>query len=218
MKKTIVFKLIVAVFGFYWLATLLFVSPDNYIKIAFFDQQGTFDTFFFQKWGFFAPPPKYNDRLYFTFESKKDSTVSYTFEVIEKLQERKSSKAPFNSSEDILDYVLSSTLHNINDGLFAVNQTLNFEDEVVDSIQQKNSIDDRIRKGKDYTQNSANFVTLKRYAKMVALRNNIKNIKDYNLTIEITQLDMPKFADRDLLGKEKRVREKLIFKSDKITL
>ncbi|CAM1371446.1 hypothetical protein [Tenacibaculum xiamenense] len=216
MRKTIVFKLIISVFAFYWLTTLLFVSPNNYIKISFLEHQETFDTFFFQKWGFFAPPPKHNDRLYFIFESKKDPKISYMFEVIEKLQERKSSKAPFNSSEDILDYVLSSTLHSISDGLFAVGQSLNYEDEVIDSIQ--NTLDDRIRKGKEYTQSTANFETLKRYAYVVAKRNNIGNIHDYNLTIEITQLDMPKFAERQKLGNMKKQEEKLIFKSDKIAL
>jgi len=175
----------------------------------------TFNTFFFQKWGFFAPPPKYNDRLYYTFESKNDTTQYHTFEVMAPLQKRKSTKAPFNSSEDILDYVLSSTLHSISDGLYAVNESLSYQEDKIDSLKPTKA--DRIEKGKLYTESTTNFQTLKNYAYLVAKKNGV-NTKDYRLIIEITQVEMPQFADRDLLNTEEEVIEKIVYKSDKIIL
>lgn len=67
MKKISLY-LAVFVFTFYWFITLTFVSPKNYITIKLYEEEQFFNTFFFQKWSFFAPPPKHNDRLYFEFE------------------------------------------------------------------------------------------------------------------------------------------------------
>jgi hypothetical protein len=213
MKK-IILNSILLVFIFYWLCTFLYVSPNNYIKISLLEEMQTFNTFFFQKWGFFAPPPKFNDRLYYTFESKKDSTISYTFEVMEPLQKRKSSKAPFNSSENILDYVLSSTVHSISDGLLTVNKAIDYQVEVSDTI--KSSTELKRQKGKEYVQTTSSYKTLIRYAKYVAKKNNINNLKNFSLVIEVVQLNIPKFADRNNIELTNVKEEGLIFKSDKI--
>lgn len=217
MKK-IIFNFILTVFITYWICTLIYVSPKNYIKISLLEEEQVFNTFFFQKWGFFAPPPSYNDRLYFIFESKKDSTKTFSLEAIKNLQDRKSRKAPFNSSEDVLDYILSSTIHSITDGLYAVNQSIDYEEEVSDSTSSKLKKYDRIIRGKDYVQTTANFQTLKQYGVFLAKKNNVQNIEDFNLIIEIVQIDMPKFADRHKLGEKENITENLIFKSDKTPL
>ena len=218
MMRKIRYYIVIFVFLFYWLSTFIFVSPNNFIKILLHEEEQLFTTFFFQKWGFFAPPPNYNDRLYYTFELKKDSTFSHTFEVMEPLQKRKSSNAPFNSSEDILDYILSTTVHSITDGLIAVNQSIDYEYEIkktTDSITF--DIDTlKFNRGKNYVQSTPNFQTLKRYAILVAKRHDIENLNDYYLTIDIIQSPMPKFADREKIGVIRPEIENLIFKSDKI--
>ncbi|CAM1343864.1 hypothetical protein [Tenacibaculum amylolyticum] len=212
MKKTLPY-FIVGIFSIYWLCTIIYVSPNNYIKISLLKQEQAFDIFFFQKWGFFAPPPDYNDRLYYTFHSKKDSTKAYTFEVMETLQEKKSARAPFNSSEDILDYILSNTLNSISSGLVTINQKIEYDKKTpFDSLKNRMNI---IEREKNYVQSSNNFSTLKKYAEFVAKKNNL-NIKDYFLTIEIVQSNMPKFADRNELEAPKKSLDNLIFKSDKI--
>ena len=76
MKK-ITFYAIFIVFILYWFFTLIFVSPKNFIKINLYEEEQIFNTFLFQKWGFFAPPPKYNDRLYYKFEKKKIQQNSF---------------------------------------------------------------------------------------------------------------------------------------------
>lgn len=212
--KRIIFNSILLVFVFYWLTTFLYVSPSNYVKISLLEEMQTFNTFFFQKWGFFAPPPKFNDRLYYTFESKKDSTISYTFEVMEPLQKRKSSKAPFNSSENILDYILSSSVHSLSDGLLTVNKSIDYQTEISDTINNKVQL--KRKKGKEYVQTTSSYKTLVGYAKYVAKKNNIIDLQNFSLVIEVVQLNIPKFADRNNLEASSLKEEGLIFKSDKI--
>jgi len=218
MKK-ITFYAIFIVFILYWFFTLIFVSPKNFIKINLYEEEQIFNTFLFQKWGFFAPPPKYNDRLYYKFEKKKDSTKFFLFEVMEPLQERKSKKAPFNSSEDILDYILSSTLYSISDGLIAINQSIDYEEELSDSIIDNNiSLKNRITVGNNYIQTLPSFKTLKNYGLFIAKKNNVENINQYNLKVQIIQVEMPKFADRKKLFDKKSFKRKLVFETDKISL
>src|SRR5665213_3955688 len=57
-----------SVLAVYWLVTLLYVSPNNPIRVQFLPQLAFFERFFFQRWEFFAPPPMYNERIYFIFE------------------------------------------------------------------------------------------------------------------------------------------------------
>ncbi|MBT8243894.1 hypothetical protein [Winogradskyella sp.] len=217
MKK-IYFYFIITVFVLYWLCTIVFVSPKNYITISLYEQEQFFNTFFFQKWGFFAPPPKHNDRLYFKFESKKDSTKFFLYEVIEPLQKRKSKKAPFNSSEDILDYILSSTILSITDGLIAVNESIDYKKITNDSLNNNIDLSKKIEEGKKYIQTLPSFQTLKNYGVFIARKHNVNNISEYNMTIEIIQVEMPKFADRDKLYDKKNHKSKIVFESDKISL
>ncbi|MFC5045507.1 hypothetical protein [Aquimarina hainanensis] len=153
--------------------------------------------------------------MYYVFENKSDSTDTKTFEVIAPLQRMKTSKAPFNSAEDILDYVLSSSLHSVSDGLVAVNESLSYQQDVGEMEEVTDEI--RIEKGRIYTQTTTNFQTLKNYAVFVAAKNHI-DINNYYVRIEMTQIDMPKFADRNKLNSPTGHEESLVFKSDKFTI
>jgi len=138
---------------------------------------------------------------------------------MEPLQERKSKKAPFNSSEDILDYILSSTLYSISDGLIAINQSIDYEEELSDSIIDNNiSLKNRITVGNNYIQTLPSFKTLKNYGLFIAKKNNVENINQYNLKVQIIQVEMPKFADRKKLFDKKSFKRKLVFETDKISL
>ncbi len=55
--------LILFIFSIYWSLTLIFTSPSNFINISLLEYSYVFETFFFQKWAFFAPPPNSNDRF-----------------------------------------------------------------------------------------------------------------------------------------------------------
>lgn len=206
--------LTIFIFAAYWFITLIFVSPHNFIKISLVEGEEMFNMLLFQQWGFFAPPPKYNDRLYYTFKNKKDSSDIKVFEVIEPLQRIKSANAPFNSSENILDYVLSSTINSVSDGIFAINEVMDYQKEIDSTVKVTDSI--RFDKNKAYTQSTGNFQTLKNYSYLVADRNNI-NLKDYSIKIDIAQVRMPKFADRNASDSLNVLTESIIFSSDEFT-
>ncbi len=213
------YYLFLSFFVIYWTCTLIFVSPKNFITISLFEQEQYFNMFFFQKWSFFAPPPRHNDRLYFKFESKKDSTEFFVYEVIQPLQKRKSIKAPFNSSEDILDYIISSTILSISDGLIAINESFEYEKDVNGNKKNNVTVNSQMYESKqNYIENTSSFKTLKNYGVFVANKNNVKCINEYYLTISIVQIEMPKFVDRHLIDCNVDNKQRLIYESTKISL
>ena len=71
----------IAAFSAYWGATFFFTMPDNYLKIKALAYDKVFQSIFYQQWSFFAPPPTYNDFLYFEFADTLSGEVQ-TFEVL----------------------------------------------------------------------------------------------------------------------------------------
>ncbi|MEW7277772.1 hypothetical protein ABW636_04175 [Aquimarina sp. 2201CG1-2-11] len=206
----------ILVFIVYWGFTGVFVAPDNYINISLLEESKVFNTFLFQKWGFFAPPPKSNDRLYYNFTSKNDCIKAYTFEVMEPLVKQKSRKAPFNSSEDLLDYVLSNTINSICDGLFLVNESIKDIEEVEKISLTENQ---KIEKGKVYVQSTNEYKTLQNYAFYVATKNGL-DPDNFYVDIQMSKVDLPKFIDRQKLSMTDSltINESIIFESDKFTI
>jgi hypothetical protein len=147
------------IFLSYWVVTILFVSPDNYVKISLIKGEEFFDDLFYQNWAFFAPPPTSDNRLYYRFEMLTDSCKVYTFEVLEPIIKMKRHAAPFNSSAEILEYVLSGVVQNITDGLYSVNQSVEFGNQfIADSLlYDKIPIYNELNLGKEYVQKSKNF-------------------------------------------------------------
>jgi hypothetical protein len=163
-----------------------------------------FETFLYQKWSFFAPPPKYDDRLYYIFK-KGENTQS--FEVVALLNKAKTANAPFNSHENLLDYVISNQIHAIDASLsdfYSVNNIKNTEN--VENIWLK-----------FYEENKTNSYirTLLNYAQIVAQQNNL-NYKEYEVSIMISHIDIPKFKDRHI--KDIKREEKIAFKTPFIKL
>ncbi|WP_420385840.1 hypothetical protein [Roseivirga sp.] len=206
---------IILCFGLYWTTTIVFVSPDNYINVSLLKFKHKFETYFYQQWGFFAPPPKYNDRLYYYFISDLNNEYVLRYEVIEDLQVIKSKKAPFNSTEDILDYILSSSLHAVNDGLVAVKESLEYElnNGLIEALNDSVIIEE----GRNFIQQIKSFETLFNYGQIVAKKNSVP--KDFNkVVIEISHVEMPKFYSRSELQRDSIKSEKVIFRSDTISL
>lgn len=216
VKNSVIFQnMLYVCFGIYWVTTILFVAPDNFVSISLLKYKLHFETYFYQQWGFFAPPPKYNDRLYYYFinDANKESVLRY--EVIQDLQALKSKRAPFNGTEDVLDYILSSSLHAINDGLVAVKESLEFEYNNRSTEDLKDSI--TIEEGKKFIQNIKSFKTLHEYGQMVASKNAIPKEFD-KVVIEVSHIQMPSFSSRFDIVKDSTKVELVIFRSDTILL
>ena len=100
---------ILAIVASYWAITLLYVSPNNYVRIQCNILLHTFGLVFYQKWNFFAPPPTYNSKVYITFFSDNENESVVNLEIIEPILKAKQQKGPFGfTQENVLDYILSS--------------------------------------------------------------------------------------------------------------
>jgi hypothetical protein len=194
-------------FLFYGIITLIFVTPDNFINISLVEYNSKFETFFYQRWGFFAPPPQSNDRLYYFFEKKNNKEEIIVYEVIEPLLKQKYLKAPFNGKEDLVDYLISNSINLIVDGIISVRESIEY-DAKLNNIKM-NEID-VVKKVNKAIKSTNQFKTLMNYSKKVALNNKI-DYGEYNVYLKITQKKVPKFIDR--YKKNFKESEQLIFDS-----
>ena len=176
---------LLSVFACYWITTLLFTLPDNYINISLYRYSQSFQFLFSQRWAFFAPPPTFDERLYYSFISKNDSTVK-SYEVLQAINEAKVKHAPFNWNDDIKDYLLSNSVISLND---LANDYHQYHEEG----DQSNA--DAANDIEDYLEASPYFKTLQNYAQIVAKSNAIDPVQ-YNCVISITRYNLPKFVDR----------------------
>lgn len=207
MFRYVLSTLITGLFLFYGITTLIFSSPDNFINISLIDYSDKFNTLFYQRWAFFAPPPQSNDRLYYIFEKKGNKSEITVYEVIEPLLKQKCIKAPFNSNEDLIDYLISNSIYLITDSMRVVRETFEYEaklkNEKIDELLLTKKVNTIIEVTKP-------FLTLLNYSKKVAQNNNLK-FEDYNVYLKITQKKIPKFIDR--YKKNVKDNEQLVFDS-----
>ena len=177
---------------FYGITTLIFSVPENYLNISLIEYESGFNSFFYQKWGFFAPPPKANERLYYIFEKKTNNKELIAFEVIEPLLKQKHEKAPFNTKEDLMDYLISNSIHNLTNIISTYRESLDYDTKLAKTESNELEKDKKVN---DAVKEVTSFKILLNYSKKIALNNNIK-FDDYNVRIKITQIDLPKFMDR----------------------
>ncbi|WP_298948618.1 hypothetical protein [uncultured Polaribacter sp.] len=193
MIRKIISSISILIFVFYWMTTLIFVSPKNYLNINLLEYSDLFNSFFYQKWGFFAPPPKTNERLYYTFENKFNSKDIQIFEVIEPITKAKSENNPFNTEEDLLDYVLSNSINNIRETVINTSEFIKYQEKKLNKkfteLEKEKIYDSEI-------DNSSRFKTLKNYSKNVAIKNNI-NINNYNIKLTISLIEIVPFSERN---------------------
>ena len=198
------------VFVVYWSSTLLYNTPNNYIRIQFNNYIEVFNLLFQQKWNFFAPPPRSNERIYYRFIDKKDPNKTISFEAFKLITDKKREKAPFNTKEEIVDYVLGGCIGNIRDILaqeVKKSKALNPNKDEKFHIKQAFEV---LNKGL-FIFNE--LLTLQNYAKIIAHKNKIDPAQ-YDFVIMITLVDIPKFKNRH---KQHQKREEyLLYKSPKI--
>ena len=199
---------ILTFFATYWIATFIYVSPNNYLRIKCASLVAKMDVVFYQSWSFFAPPPQYDLKLYYVFSDANNK--SYTLDAITKILEEKKKKAPFNSSEEFLDYVISGSAMYLVDLKSEYIEYYKFTNK--DSSENYCYEKSMNRLNNEYKQINS-YLTLINYAKLIRLKNlPDKQIKSFKFFI--TGLDLPKFND----GFNKKRIEKKYFESKEIQL
>lgn len=203
---------------FYFLITVLAVMPNNYFKITnkeFFDR---FDQIFYQRWNFFAPPPKTNFRLYFEYKNADSKIIYRKLEVMKKLLKDKREKAPFNGYEEMMDYQLYGCVNIITTLLSDLTKQSQFISP--DSTGTYHALYAIKKYNTEYSK-GPELLSLKRYAKLCA-----ENMSFYHkmtnpeLRIIICVQDLPSFSSQFNFVKDDKnaSHETLVFKSDFISL
>ena len=182
--------IIIIVLAIYWCVTLVYVTPNNYIRIKCNKALAHFEVFFSQRWAFFAPPPEYDYKLYYIFiDSDKNLSV---FEALENILKVKKEKAPFNATEEFLDYSLSGSISYI----------IDFNKQYFDGykFRFKDSTESFWNNEASKAVNLMNiripgYSTIVNYAHIVKEKNiKNKNIRHFKFIINGRYL--PKFAER----------------------
>ncbi len=209
---------IVFLFTFYWVVTIFFNLPENYLTIKFSKQNTTFQTFLFQRWGFFAPPPTFDDRLYYVFHKKTDTAFRkiQPIEICKNLFKEKSRKAPFNNEEDIFDYIISNSLITIGD------EAVRFRNLKAYSKQNQNSLVSVLNSDSlfnlffwNYIKSSEPFNSLLNYSAVIAKANPLLGVVD-SVEILILRKNIPQFSYRDSVFKSNN--DVVVFKSKKLNI
>lgn len=202
--KIVFYKLVFVVFILYWIITFLFVMPNNPINLGSQRANEIFHANFFQRWAFFAPPPFYNQRVYIIFNNKVSGKKD-VFEILQPILEAKSQKAPFNTAQQIQDYIFSSSLINTEGNIRVLqdifkNQNAKTAQKFADSVITEKLVTE--------VEKTTDFRTLANYSKIIAVNNGIK-INEVLFQIKILNIYMPQFIDRN----SKTRKEEIMFSS-----
>lgn len=186
------------IFFCYWLLTLIYVSPNNYLRIEANKLVSIMDIFFYQNWKFFAPPPQYDLRLYYVFKDVNNNI--YTLEAISNIVSEKKQKAPFNTLEEFLDYVISGASTHVVDLKSEYMEYAKFLNKDSSDVFCYNYATKNINEEHDKIDA---IKTLKRYSVFVKNKCLPQN-KILFVKFIITGSDLPKFNDRYTLKREEK--------------
>lgn len=184
----------------YWIVTFFFVLPSNYLNVQAYRESKFFDLFLFQRWGFFAPPPTFNDRLYYTYYDKnKNKKQIRSYEILENIYSQKQKQAPFNKKDEIMDYVISNTVNSLLDFSREANNLIEYDSLLIPEHNNSNS--KRTKFIINEIEARHGFKTLANYGRILAKENGIKDSGDL-FQIKITRISIPQFEDRYKQGSE----------------
>ena len=181
--------------------------PDNPVRSNIAKPLYDFNLLFSQKWNFFAPPPKSNSKLYFVYYSNEKPL--YSCEVLSTILQEKRAKAPFNSKEEAVDYIISGSISQLTNYIILNRENLSFQNQTK-KIEDLDSDARKILLAK--TNDINEFKTLVNFSKIVAK----KKIPEETVTkinkikIIITETEIPKFHDRY----NKEPEEKLLLETN----
>jgi len=196
------------VVGIYWLITIVFVLPDNYVNVSYSKFFRAFDTYMFQRWAFFAPPPKYNEKLYYAFFDA-DNKI-HVYEIFEPLDRDKQQNAPFNKKEEVLDYILHNSTTSMSNISVDLQNMINYDikNSKSDTSKVSNLQSTKTKVLIAGLEESNEFKTLCNYGRVVARLNHLHAT---SFRIRIAKVNIKKFIDQD---SKKAENEEITFQSD----
>lgn len=194
-------------FVLYWLTTILYVSPDNYLKVRLAPVLAIFETIFYQKWEFFAPPPTFNLRAY-AIASLSEPPSTITLDLMSELIKRKKDRMPFNGPEDALDYVLFGSVVAIDNNLREAFMDCKRSPERAD----KDCVEQATAQLHEWDDSDRSVLALRNYA-LSALPRHVPLSRVKALRLKIGKVITPKFGDAMLKRAASAPREITIYET-----
>lgn len=182
---------IIIVFIFYWIFTFAANLPENPLTINNSEIINDFKILFGQKWSFFAPPNKSNTRLYLIFSDNSKKPIK-TLEVLKPILNRKRTKSPFNTKEELIDYILNGSINNLYHIISTKRDELSIKYPNSTKVCLEEMAKEEVLKNKN---NLKSIVTLKNYASIVSKKNKVKENISF-VSILITELQIPPYNER----------------------
>lgn len=206
LGKLLVGLSVLAVCCLYALTTVLYVLPNNPLRIQFDAELLAFEKYAYQKWTFFAPPPRGSDRLYFAFSPKSGEGV--TVEVLEGIYARKRQDNPHNIKTQVVDYAVSGTASQISDAIREIYRYRRVHELLGGDLAYLDDLAKTMLRPDD--RRGASVRILLRYAAMIAAEQGI-DPDGLKCQIAFTSLPLRPFTQR--YNTEFRVEEQLTYKT-----
>jgi hypothetical protein len=148
-----------------------------------------FESLFYQKWEFFAPPPTFNLRAY-VIATLSEPQSTLTLDLMSELIRRKKERVPFNSAEDALDYVLFGAVvaidNNLREAFLDCKRTeLHTDQECVELANTQLQ---------EWDDSDRSVLALRNYA-LSALPKHVALSRVSTLRLRISKVITPKFAN-----------------------
>lgn len=194
------------IIGFYVSITLLYVTPNNPIRILANEKLELFEKWGYQRWTFFAPPPTSVDRLYFAFSPRSGS--GKTIEVLEGIYARKQFNHPFNFRAQALDYAISGTASSVSDAIREIGRYRKVHEIFGGDPEYLNDLALRTLDPDD--PSGRQIRVLLRFAAMIAKEQNL-TLNELKCQIALTRVPLPPFSER--FNKEYHTEEVLSYKT-----
>jgi hypothetical protein len=208
MNKILLF-FITAIFLTYWGITIFFNLPDNPIKIIFSKEEQLFQGLLFQQWSFFAPPPKSNNKLYYFFKSKTGDSKILIYEALDSISINKQKHIPFNTTQEIQDYIMSGSISEITTFIYQYTNELKTR---YPRGKESAIIEKAINDTWKMRQTIGGVETLIKYGRILAKNKNIDLAKN-EMKFMITAKDMIRYKDIDKPVKNLNLPENKLFET-----
>jgi len=173
----------------YFGITFVYNLPDNFVKLKHKNDIAYAEDFFHQEWNFFAPPPKSNLKVIFSYKYKNEEHPFLELDPLTDIVKKKQKYAPFNTRYEILDYQISSCVNSI-----TKNTTIIYNFNKFKSPTQRDSI--LIQKTYEQVDkelsSSPMYKTLINYSKVCFDKANVRNHKNKDsIQVRIYVLESP---------------------------
>jgi len=165
-----------------------------------------FSVFLYQRWSFFAPPPKTNERLYFEYVTIKKDTV--LLEVLKPLSKKRKEEFLLNSDRSVIDYVLANNIYTLSDYLRENYNNYKFEKcnkSIPDTLCNTMFLKEFYPKFHEYPE----LKSLLNYGLLIKNKNK-STIDSEKIKLISTNVEVKKFNDR---FKAKKEVENIVFQT-----